>query len=324
MIAMSVNIGGSNLRVAAFGPEGPIGAVKVKTPIQGDQDAIPKLVESLALELLGKNSQAAGSVVHLGISVAGFRRNQFHQNRFFASNICRLKLPNGELANDWDSLDFGRLSKDFFSSVSIANDVSAEAAAEFRWGATRNAPDSIYVNWGTGVGMGIVSGGRLLLGKNGNASHGGHQFVGSTVEQSLCGCGRVGDIESVAGGRFMELAWGSDISSLFDAYKGGHESAQNIVQNAASTLMLGVTNLCISLDSSVLCFGGGLFLNHSDVLMPIIRNDLLSLPPFFVDGIEIKESKLPTSIAQLSGLAVIPRGVFPWLDDETYDPLNCW
>jgi len=88
----------------------------------------------------------------------------------------------------------------------VDNDVKALALAEGWLGAAAGREDFISMVVSTGVGGGIVSGGRLLDGATGNAGHIGHLIV--EPGGRLCGCGARGCLEAEASGTGIEAATG--------------------------------------------------------------------------------------------------------------------
>jgi fructokinase len=65
----------------------------------------------------------------------------------------------------WAGIDLaGFFARRFALPIGITTDVIGAALAEGRWGAARDLADYAYVTVGTGVGVGIVSGGRVLIG----------------------------------------------------------------------------------------------------------------------------------------------------------------
>jgi glucokinase len=83
--------------------------------------------------------------------------------------------------------------------VVVENDANVAAWAEFRFGAAREASDSMVLyTVGTGIGSGIVLGGELVRGAFGVAAELGHVRV--VPDGQLCGCGRRGCLEQYASG----------------------------------------------------------------------------------------------------------------------------
>lgn len=81
----------------------------------------------------------------------------------------------------------------------IDNDVRSAAKAEMLFGQGRSSQDLIYINVGTGIAAGFVSGGRLITGGHCNAGEVGHTSSGIALRVP-CECGRTDCVEPVASG----------------------------------------------------------------------------------------------------------------------------
>ncbi len=92
--------------------------------------------------------------------------------------------------------------------VHLENDANAAALAEWRFGAGRGARDLAYVTLSSGVGCGLVLGGRLHRGAGWNAGEVGHVPV--EWEGEPCACGLRGCLEAYVGG----LAWTRRLRAL--------------------------------------------------------------------------------------------------------------
>jgi glucokinase len=87
--------------------------------------------------------------------------------------------------------------------VRVANDLSAAAVGEHAFGAARGAADALVVFVGSGVGAGLILGGRLYEGAYGVAAELGHVKVRppkSLQKERICGCGEWSCLEAYAGG----------------------------------------------------------------------------------------------------------------------------
>ena len=80
--------------------------------------------------------------------------------------------------------------------VTVTNDANAAAIGEMTYGAAKGMQDFIEITLGTGVGSGIVTGGKLLYGHDGFAGELGH--VIAVRGGRKCGCGRNGCLEAYA------------------------------------------------------------------------------------------------------------------------------
>ncbi|MDT7551283.1 MAG: hypothetical protein QOE84_3677 [Actinomycetota bacterium] len=100
----------------------------------------------------------------------------------------------------WDAYPVReRLAARYQAPTWIDNDVNVMALGELRAGIGRAEHELIYVKVGTGIGAGLVSGGRLHRGAQGAAGDIGHVSV-LDDESVLCRCGNTGCLEAIAGG----------------------------------------------------------------------------------------------------------------------------
>jgi glucokinase len=170
----------------------------------------------------------------------------------------------------------------------VENDANAAAWAEFRYGAARDAEDSmVMITVGTGIGGAIVLGGELVRGTHGIAAELGHML--SVPDGHPCGCGRLGCLEQYASGRallrfaragarqepdrasiLLELA-GGDVDGITGhmitaaAHKGDPVAREAFAQ-IGYWLGGAMADLVQILDPQVLVVGGGV-IDAGDLLM---------------------------------------------------------
>lgn len=89
------------------------------------------------------------------------------------------------------------LSKKTGYPVTVTNDANAAAIGEMKYGAAQGMKDFMVITLGTGIGSGIVAGGRLVVGHDGLAGELGHTSA-VVQEGRACGCGRVDCLETYA------------------------------------------------------------------------------------------------------------------------------
>jgi len=99
----------------------------------------------------------------------------------------------------WDEFDIKTWMHGFYDApIYVENDVNLMTIYEHR----RNFPsidDMFFIKAGTGIGSGIVAGGKIYRGAQGAAGDIGHvQF--SSSDSPLCRCGKLGCVEARAGG----------------------------------------------------------------------------------------------------------------------------
>jgi glucokinase len=175
------------------------------------------------------------------------------------------------------------------TTVRVENDASCAGWAERLLGAGRGSDDMLLAALGTGIGGGIVSGGRLLRGAHGFAGEIGHMIV--NPHGPPCRCGQRGCWERYASGsglgrlareaahagqaaRILELAGGDaeDVKGehVTTAASEGDAEAAEVFRRFAWWLALGLANLANIYDPSIFVLGGGL-IEAGDVLMKPTR-----------------------------------------------------
>jgi glucokinase len=146
--------------------------------------------------------------------------------------------------------------------VRVHNDAIAFAAAEHWKGAGRGVPDMMGMVVSTGVGGGLVLGGRIVDGANGNAGHIGHVVADPTGP--VCACGGRGCLEAIARGP-ATVAWArergstaTDGRSLAELAADGDEIACAALERSGRAVGTVVGSVAALLDVRIVVIGGGL------------------------------------------------------------------
>lgn len=149
-----------------------------------------------------------------------------------------------------------RLRERFGVPVLVDNDVNIMALGE-QWVMTPRADDFVYLKVGTGIGSGLVLGGRIHRGAHGAAGDIGH--VQAAPEEVTCRCGNNGCLEAAAGGAALAAQLGvkgsRDVVRLVSE---GDKKASRAVREAGRLIgqvLAGTVNL---LNPQVIIVGGDL------------------------------------------------------------------
>ena len=178
-------------------------------------------------------------------------------------------------------------------NVLLANDANAAALGEAAAGAAKGTKSSVMITLGTGVGGGIILGGKILTGINGAAGELGHVVIEEGGE--LCSCGRRGCFEAYSSATalkrmtreairraqalnietdMIEAVKGdpenADTRTAFDAAKKGDRAAQEVVDTYIKYLACGLTNMINIFQPEVLSIGGGLSGEKEYLLKPLL------------------------------------------------------
>lgn len=183
---VGIDVGGQTSKLGVVDAQGSILAQKViRTDTYGSDaaafiDALAQAVKEVIAEA-GKEDQV------LGIGVGAPNANYYTGEISYAPNLAwaaDAAVPFAKMLSE----RLGGLP------VSMTNDANAAAVGEMTYGAARGMKDFIMITLGTGVGSGIVIGGKLVYGHDGFAGELGHVCVERGGRQ--CGCGRKGCLET--------------------------------------------------------------------------------------------------------------------------------
>ena len=179
-------------------------------------------------------------------------------------------------------------------SPRLGNDANAAALAETLVGCAKGAQSAVIVTLGTGVGGGVVLGGRLLTGYTGAASEPGHMVIHSGGEK--CACGREGCFEAYASAtaliRETKRAMAAQPQSLlhtiaeengtvdgrtaFAAAQRGDAAARTVVERYTDDLACGLANLVNIFFPEVIALSGGIA-EQGEALLGPLRERVRSL-----------------------------------------------
>ncbi|MCX4722388.1 ROK family protein [Streptomyces sp. NBC_01306] len=152
--------------------------------------------------------------------------------------------------------------------VAADNDANVFALAEQTYGAGAGCRSALYVSVGTGIGGGLVTGGRLLRGAHSTAGEFGHIAVPEATGLG-CNCGRTGHLEAVASGpamtaRFRELTGHDDgrglrqVAALAGKDSGSAgDTARAVLAEGAGALGRALAGLVNTMDPERVVIGGG-------------------------------------------------------------------
>jgi len=230
-ITIGVDLGGSNLRIAALraGTAEELAARREPVGEPRDPDALIARIAALVEEVRAAAGAAEDERVPVGVGIAAMLRDRA-----------------GTVANSphlrWRDVAFGRMLAARLGPtrpLGVYNDVNAITWGEFTRGAGEDADDVLAVFVGTGIGAGLVAGGRLVEGASNCAGEIGHVKVAWGDDAPPCACGGRGCIEAFAGGSYIqgrarrELAAGARSSAAVHAGGPEHVTPGHIEQAAA-------------------------------------------------------------------------------------------
>jgi len=176
--------------------------------------------------------------------------------------------PDGELVStlhisEWRDFPLrSKLQELTQMPVYIDNDAKALVQGEVWCGAVAGQTDVIGMVVSTGVGGGIISGGKILNGRIGNAGHIGHVIV--EPEGRLCACGSYGCLEAHASGRSIEAITG----------KPAAEASLDVIQYTGRLVARALTSVGAIIDLRSAVIAGSVALGFGDPFFEAVQNEL--------------------------------------------------
>lgn len=280
---LAVDLGATYVRVAIASCDGKIvSKAKERVVREGREDAIAKQIIKIYENLIEKVGKVTIDKIAIG-------------------SIGPLDMRKGIIINP-PNLPFEKIVlkdplKEYFKAdVLILNDAVSAAWGEKHFGLGRDVENLAYVTLSTGIGVGVIVNGKLLLGKDGNAHEMGHAVV-NYDSPFKCGCGRIGHWEAYASGRniprfakylaqtrFKELLNKSILRSkiinntleardVFEAAKKNDPLALKIIDELGKVNASGFANVINAYDPELITVGGAIALNNPKELVidPILE-----------------------------------------------------
>ena len=182
--SIAVDLGGTNLRAAVVDDSGKmLDKISAPTNMPDGREAVVSSLVGAIESLRGR--WGGDSLAGIGVAVPGFI---LMEPGVIVGSNNMAALENYPIRDE--------LSRRLATKVILENDANAAALGEKWMGAGRDVQDLVLLTLGTGIGGGIISGGKVLHGCVGMAGEIGHMTVDPVGNP--CGCGNVGCLEKHA------------------------------------------------------------------------------------------------------------------------------
>lgn len=299
---LGIDVGGTVTKIGLVDEEGKVfDKVSFMT---ADFDSKPKLFGQLiksASEILDKNIERRKCVAGIGVGVPGLVN--FEDGLIYTLT----NIPG------WKNVKMAEiLRKEIGLPVLVDNDVNVITLGEFIFGAGKGTKNMICITLGTGVGGGIVLGGKLYRGSSYSAGEIGHFSINGKGPR--CKCGSYGCLERYIGNKYFvsEVVRkikagqrGSKILKLADgkldkitpeiiaeAAKEGDKLACDVWKELAHSLGILLAGIVNFLNPDVIVVGGGMA-GAGDVLFEplkkVIERFSLKIP---LSAVRIRRAQL--------------------------------
>ena len=281
---IGVDLGGTNISVGAFSEDGSAQYGLRRQPTSAEQgaDAVVNRMVGMIEEVIADTFSASGATRDLCLGVGVGAPGPLDRERGIV-----ITTPN----LGWTDFPLRQVIADRVGlTATLDNDANCATLGEWWLGAARGGRNVVGMTIGTGIGGGLILGGRLYHGSSDMAGEIGHTTVDLTGRR--CKCGNYGCLEAYASGpsiaeRAREALAGDSTSSLprmvdgdltrltaatvFEAANLGDGIALEVVQETARFLGTGIANLLNIFNPDVVVIAGGVTQAGKPLFEPMTR-----------------------------------------------------
>ncbi|MFF4035080.1 ROK family protein [Streptomyces sviceus] len=263
---LGVDVGRSWLRVAVADLDGTVVARSDVRNQARSSAAMADLVVATARRVVADSGVAPEEVVHAVVGTPGVYDEEHRRVRY------AMHLPGWGRAGLFD-----RMREELGVPLEVHNDANLAALGEYTYGVGAGSRLFAYILIGTGLGMGVVSDGRLFTGAHGLAGEIGFlpwpgQQKPERLEDAVSG------VAVVEAARRFGMRGQLTAKAVFDAARQGDEAAVRAVRLEGERIAHTVAVAAAVLDPDLVVLGGGV--GHSvDLLLKPVRDNLRALTP---------------------------------------------
>ncbi|WP_026834577.1 ROK family glucokinase [Eubacterium xylanophilum] len=253
---IGVDIGGTSIKMGLFSHIGEL-LEKWEIPTNKEDEG-SHILTDIAASIEDKRVEKDGNIIGIGIGVPGP----------VTDDGTVLKCVN----INWPVFNVKKKLSDItgIGNIGVGNDASIAALGEVWKGGGRGFDSIVLVTLGTGVGGGIIIGGKMLTGVRGGAGEIGHITV-NPHETATCGCGRKGCLEQYSSAtgivRMAKEGMREDsclskldeitAKDVLDGVKAGDRYCDEVFDKFASYLGGALATIAQVVDPEAFVIGGG-------------------------------------------------------------------
>jgi glucokinase len=295
---IGVDLGGTNLRAAAFNEQGILlDQTSAKTHLSDGPEAVVDDIVAAIVEM--RNNHDDHDLIGVGVGVPGFIR--LKEGIIVGSN--NLATLEGFPMRD-------AIGRKLGIPVILENDANAAALGECWLGAGKDVDDLVLLTLGTGVGGGIISRGRVVHGTIGMAGELGHVTV--YPDGNPCGCGNRGCLEKHASATAISamaelIQLGRDLSAaeVHKLAQAGDRRALQVFDSVGHALGIALASLINIFNFPLYLLSGGP-LPAWDFFAPAMMEEIETRSYTYRNSNTRVEKAVLGNLAGLYGAAYLP------------------
>ncbi len=272
---IGIDLGGMSAKGALLIGDQLKGKSRVETSASDTAEQTALAIASLVLQTAEKANKQLDDIQAIGIGAPGVVDSE-HGIIVSWTNF------------GWKNVRLAALVEKYTGKKTfLLNDANAAALGEAEYGAGKRFSDSVLLTLGTGIGSGIILGGKLFEGFRSAGAEIGHVVIHRDGE--LCSCGRKGCFERYASAsalirftresmrdepnsalwKYAPTAERVDGRTVFLALKEGDPVAQRVLDRYVAELGEGIVNVANALRPQAVILGGGISAEGDTLLLPL-------------------------------------------------------
>jgi len=268
---MGIDAGGTTVKGIILNDGGKLLAKGHVTTVEGE--GLAGCIDMLCEQLVQSAGGVFSQIKCVGVGCPGLIDSE-NGTVIFAGNLNLKNYPLKKL-----------LQEKIGVPVKVCNDANAAALGEAKFGAGKGYDDSVLVTLGTGVGAGVVIGGKLFEGYKSAGTEIGHMVIERGGNK--CTCGRRGCFEVYCSARALtnRTKWAMEEDTSSDMWKtygldtadgrtpfeymDGDRTAAQVVDWYLKHLATGLVNIANIFRPQEIMIGGGVSAQGSRITLPL-------------------------------------------------------
>ncbi len=208
--------------------------------------------------------------------------------------------------SDWVDVPIVKILEEKFGRPAfLKNDADASAIAEWKWGSAKGYNNAVFLTCSTGMGAGLILGGRAYSGSCDMAGEVGHIRL---YDDGHIGYGKRGSFEGCCSGGGMAQYGKGSAKDLAFAARGGDVEAIEIYKQFGRDLGKGIAVIVDILNPEIVVIGS-IFERARDLIEPYMYETLKrEALPLSLEGLKIVPAALGDAIGDKAALGVAHNG----------------
>ena len=301
---LGIDIGGTFIKIGVVTEAGEV-LMRSEVPVVWDgSETVMETVFRGLDAFLREHGLDADDYEGIGVSSAGCIDTQ-------AGRIAE----NGGNVPGWSRTEVtGPLSERYGLPAAIANDGNCVALAEAWTGAAKGSENVVCVVLGTGIGGGIIAGGRLIEGTHGYGGEIGH--FATHADKGTPGSWDSHYETFASTGALVRMSEAAGLPykngrEVFNAAEAGDKGAIDVLDGWIAEIACGIAGLVHIFDPEMVIIGGGVSAQEELLVKPLREKVLKMVMPDFADGLVFR----PAALGNSAGMA----GAVKYHMDKTGD-----